>query len=151
MDRISYQNRKNHIFGVIYNPLRKHTNKLEWLNIAIDRCTTENRNITIMGDFNITYLSPTEQMNMNSVLTPYNLHPANTKQPTRISRTTSSLLDYIINDKLINSQYITDTLLSSDHLGQIATLDDVLTKKHTVRIKVTHDKNITMSVNSIMT
>ena len=64
---------------------------------------------------------------MNSVLTAYTLHPANTKQPTWISRTTSSLLDYNITDKLINSQYNTDTLLSSDHLGHIATLDDVVT------------------------
>ena len=136
---LATKNRKNHKLGVIYNPLRKHTNNLESLNMAIDRCKTENKNITIMGDFNITYLAPTEQMNTNSVLTPYNLHPANTKQPTRISRTTSPLL-YIINDKLINSQYITDNLLSSYHLGQFAILDDVLTMKHTVKIKVTYDK-----------
>ena len=118
---LATKNRKNHMTAVIFNPLKKDTNNfLESLKIAIDRCITEKKNITIMGDLNTSYLSPTEQMNMNSVLTPYNLHPTNTKQPPRISRTTSSLLDYIITNKQFNSQYITDTLLSSDHLGHIA-------------------------------
>ena len=77
---------------------------------------------------------------MNSVLTPYNLHPANTKQLTRISRTTFSLLDYTITDKLINSQYITDTLLSSNHSGHFAVLGDVVTMKQKVRNEDQGDK-----------
>ena len=100
--------RKIHLVDIIYNPLKKHTNNfLKSLNIAIDRCITENENITIKGDFYINYSSHTERLNMNSVLTRYSLHSVNTKQPTRISRTTSLFLDYIITNKGINSQYIT--------------------------------------------
>ena len=44
------KNLKNHIVGVIHNPLEKYTNNfLEKLNIAIDRCITEKKSITIMG------------------------------------------------------------------------------------------------------
>ena len=50
------------------------------------------------------------------------------------------LLDYIINDKLIISQYSTDTLVLSDHLGHIVVSDEVVTVKQKVRIKVTHYK-----------
>ena len=43
---------------------------------------------------------------------------------------------------MINSQYIVDTLLSSDHLRQIAVSAEVVTMKQKVRIKVTHDKEL---------
>ena len=92
-----------------------------------------------MVDFNANY-SAKQPMNMNSILTPYNLHPANTNQPTWISRTTSSLLDYIIADKMINSQYIADTFLFSHHWGYNAVLDDVITMEKKIRITVKHDK-----------
>ena len=138
---LATKNRKDNIVGVIYNPLKKHTNDfLESLKTAIDTCLTEDEIITIMEDFKINHLSLTEQMNTNSVLTLYNLHPANTKETTRILRTTSPLSDYIITDTLINSQYITGTLLSSDHLGHIAILEDVITMNQETRIRVTHNK-----------
>ena len=92
-----------------------------------------------MVDFNTNY-SATQPTNMNSFLIPYNWHPANTNQPTWISRTTSSLLEYITTDKMINSQYITDTFLFSHHLGYNAVLDDVITMKQKIRITVKHNK-----------
>ena len=140
---LAAKNQKSHTAVVVCKPVIKHTNNLlELFNIAIDRCIAENENkkITIMGDFGVNYLSPTKQMKMISVFTPYILNPANTKQPSRILRTTFPLLDHFITNKLISSQYITDTLLSTDHSGHIAGLDDVVTKKQKVRIKVRHGK-----------
>ena len=77
---------------------------------------------------------------MNTILTPNILHPADKKQPTLILRTNSQLLVDNITDRLVISQNITYTLVSSDHLGHIAVLDDEDTVKQSVRIKVTHDK-----------
>ena len=48
---VATKNWKNHLVGVIYIPLRKHSNNvLESLNfISIDRCITESKNIANMG------------------------------------------------------------------------------------------------------
>ena len=49
------------------------------------------------------------------------------------------------------SKHYRHFLLSSDHLGHFVVLDDMVTMKENVGIKITHDKNSTMSVDSIMT
>ena len=102
---------------------------VEYCNQQMHNRKQEHRNHTITGEFKINYLTPKLQMNVNSVFTPKNLHPANKKQPTRHSRTSSLLSDHIITDKMIIFQYFKDNLLCSDQLGHNALLDDVVTRK----------------------
>ena len=140
---LTTENRKNHIVGVFYKILQQlMSNFFEWLNTAIHKRLTKRKFITIIGDFNINFLSPTEQMNMNSVVTLYNFPPGFINEATQISRRTSSLSNYIITDKLKNFQYNTDTLLSSDPLGHTAILDGVITMKQKTRIRATLDKTL---------
>ena len=51
-----------------------------------------------MGDFNIDYLTPREQQNLDTVILPYGLTVTNTKEPTRVKCQSRSFIDYIILD-----------------------------------------------------
>ena len=51
-----------------------------------------------MGDFNIDYLTPREQQNLDTVLLPYGLTVNNTKETARVKGQSRSLIDYSILD-----------------------------------------------------
>ena len=47
-----------------------------------------------MGDFNIDYLTPRGQQNLDTVILPYGLTVINTKEPTRVKGQSRSSIDY---------------------------------------------------------
>ena len=87
------------MINVSYNPCKSlHHDFLEDLALSRDHAVVENKPLCIMGDFNIDYLTPREQQNLDTVILPYGLTVTNTKEPTRVKGQPRSLIDYIILD-----------------------------------------------------
>ena len=57
---------------------------IEQLACSIDKAITENLPITLMGDFNLNYLSRRARDDLDTILVSYNLAPKNTTLPTRV-------------------------------------------------------------------
>ena len=71
---------------------------LEELSTSIDYAITENKPMTLMGDFNIDYLKIQEKQYLDTITVPYGLNIVNTEIPTRVRGKSKSFLDYIITD-----------------------------------------------------
>ena len=103
------------MINVSYNPSKSlHHDFLEDLALSIDHAVVENKPLCIMGDFNIDYLTPREQQNLDTVILPYVLTVTNTKGPTRVKGQSRSLIDYIILDHFDVDSYtsfVSDTPL----------------------------------------
>ena len=77
--------------NVTYNPMKQFQNDfLEQLETNIDNSTCETANITMMGDYNLDYLTPLERENLETVLLPYGFSVASPNLPTRVCKTTKT-------------------------------------------------------------
>ena len=113
-------NGKNAVIGVIYRPPNSSVETfLEKLDICLDGVSEEDKDIYLMGDFNIDLLSATHTThseNFSNVLCAHALYPHITV-PTRITSTTQTLIDNIFSnvfDKVITGGSIYFDI--SDHL-----------------------------------
>ena len=87
------------LINISYNPKKSLTNSfLEELSTSIDHAITENKPITLMGDYNIDYLNWKERQFLDSIIVPYGLNVINSQHATRIQGNSKSLIDYIISD-----------------------------------------------------
>ena len=66
---------------------------LEDLSSSIDRAVTENKSITLMGDYNIDYLIEKERQYLETILRPYGLEVINRDEATHIQGKSMSLID----------------------------------------------------------
>ena len=131
-----------------YNPNKALLNKfLEELSTSIDYAITENKPITLMGDYNLDYLNKNEKESLDTIMVPYGMNITNNKIPTRISGNCKSLLDYIITDlPELKRTYISDTPLRtiqgkmSDHFETSIITDIKMHKAPSVTIKEVFDK-----------
>ena len=95
---------KNIIVGLIYRP---PSNSLETFFEDLDAYThslsLENKHVYLMGDFNINLYSSAQahEQKLNNILSSYALYP-HINKPTRITNTTSSLIDNIFSNNLSN-------------------------------------------------
>ena len=95
---------------------------LEQLSLSIDFAVTENKPITLLGDYNIDYLNMRERQDLETVILPYGLKINNTDAPTRVRGNSKSLVDYIITDHFQAETFrahVSDTPLRTGNKQQI--------------------------------
>ena len=81
---------------IIINPLKQFQNDiLEQLETNIDNSTCETANITMMGGYNLDYLTTLERENLETVILPYEFSVSNPNLPKRICKTTKTHIGYI--------------------------------------------------------
>ena len=86
---------KRQLIGMFYCPDKSHHGELfDILNSALEQCSGENKEIVILGDFNINILNDSESTSIKNLLTPFDMECLNKTIPTRISTTTSTLIDH---------------------------------------------------------
>ena len=91
--------KRKQLINIGYNPQKSLTDAfLEVLSTSIDYAVVENKPITLMGDYNINYLNPTEKQCLDTITVPYGFRMLNRSSPTRIQNNSKSLIDYIIID-----------------------------------------------------
>ena len=60
--------RRKQLINISYNPQNSLTDAfLEELSTSIDYAVVENKPITLMGDYNINYLNPTEKQYLDTL------------------------------------------------------------------------------------
>ena len=95
---------KNIIIGLIYRPPGNPLDPFfDDLDAYIHILSTENKHIYLMGDFNIDLLSATQThgQRLKNLLYTYALHP-HIDKPTRITNTSSTLIDNIFSNNFSN-------------------------------------------------
>ena len=93
--------KQKQLINISYNPSKTLYHLfLEQLSLSIDFAVTENKPITLLGDYNIDYLNERERQDLETVILPYGLRINNTDEPTRVRGNSKSLIDYIITDHL---------------------------------------------------
>ena len=126
----NFNSTKNIIIGIIYRPPGTNLETyLLLLNDMLAKMTSDNKNIYIMGDFNINILnSDSHVLTSQFVETMYSksLFPLINK-PTRIHNESATLIDNIFSNnifdnKLVNGIFLTDI---SDHLPVFTIVSDL--------------------------
>ena len=143
--------KRKHLINISYNPQKSLTDAfLEELSTSIDYAVVENKPITLMGDYNINYLNPTEKQCLDTITVTYGFRILNTSSPTRIQNSSKSLIDYIIADLKSNENFETmvcDTPLRTrkntdmDHLATVCVTDIRMKSKSTAFVKEIFDKS----------
>ena len=124
-------NKKNIICGCIYrHPKMDLANfNKNYLNPLMDKLSSENKRLYLIGDFNVDLLkidTNTETSNFLDTLTSNLLVPHITI-PTRITRTTKTLIDNIYSNSLNFNEGISGnlTISISDHLAQFLIIPEI--------------------------
>ena len=110
---------KNQIVGVIYRPPGNIVDGfLDKLDECLDIITHENKEVYLMGDYNID-MSKTDTLatKLQNIIMSYALH-SHVNNPTRISQTSKTLLDNIFSNDIDSNNSINGILYfdASDHL-----------------------------------
>ena len=132
-------NRRQNLLCLVHNPQKSNSSVfLEELALSLDNAVTENKTITIMGDFNINYLNHTERNCLDSVISPYGLRYVNKTEPTRHCNN-PTIIDYIITDLHIKSSYVVDVNFNTDHFAIAAFAGNFKNTHAKQKIQI-HDK-----------
>ena len=90
----------------------------------------ERKSVMIAGENNLNYAAKRDRSLLQSVISPYNLTPPNIDTATRITNSSSILIDYIKTDDYETS-IVAVTILKTDHFATITFLKSVMLKKQT--------------------
>ena len=134
---------KSILIIISYSPNKQFCSKfLDELFLCIEKASTENKSICLIGDYNINYLNNKENQNLDTIILPYDLHLMNSRTATRHQNGSCSLLDYIITDNWLREKYnyVFDSPITSDYLAQILFTDFTLTQKQKSLRKWIFDK-----------
>ena len=71
---------------------------LEKLVVGIDLAMAEGKTVILAGDYNLNYFSKRDKSLLQSAISPYDLKPTNIYTATRMTNSSSTLIDYIITD-----------------------------------------------------
>ena len=72
------------IIYISYNQNKQFRSQfLNELALCIDKASTENKSIFIIGDFNINYMNNREKQNMDTIIPHYDLHLMNSRTAAR--------------------------------------------------------------------
>ena len=90
---------KSILINISYNPNKQFCSQfLDELVLCIDKASTENKSVCLIGDYNINYLNNKEKQKLDTIILPYDLHLMNSRTGTRHQNGSCRLLDYIITD-----------------------------------------------------
>ena len=102
------KNMQKQLINISYNPNKNLTaGFLKELSTSIDHAMTENKPITLLGDYKIDYLNNNVRECLDSIMVPYGLEFLNTAVPTRIRGNSQSLTDYILTDHSKAKNFVT--------------------------------------------
>ena len=108
---------------------------LEKLFLGIDLAMAEGKSVILAGDYNLIYFAKRDRSLPQSVISPYDLKPTTNNTATRMTTSSSSLIDYIITDDYETS-IVADTILKTDHFATITVLKSVMLKSKTTKKKI---------------
>ena len=114
---------------------------LEKLVLGIDLAMAEGKSVILAGDYNLNYFAKRDRSLLQSVISPYDLNPTNNDTATRITNSSSTLIDYIITDDY-ETGVVADTILITDHIAKITVLKSVMLKSKTTKKKFFDKKTI---------
>ena len=90
---------------------------------------------------NLNYFAKCDRSLLQSVISPYDLNPTNNDTATRMTNSSSTLIDYIITDNY-EIGIESDTILKTDHFATIAVLKSVMLKSKTTKKKFFDKKKL---------
>ena len=105
---------------------------LEKLALGIDLAMAEGKSVILVGDYNLNYFAKRDRNLLQSVISPYDLKPTNNDTATRITNSSSTLIDYIITEDY-ETGIVADTILKTDHFATITVLKSVMLKSKTTK------------------
>ena len=119
-------NKKPALIKLVYCP-KKQLIKLflEELALGLDRASTENKTIFLLGDYNLNYFNCNKRNLLETLILPYGLLNSNKSLATRETSRTKSLIDYVICENFFSSQSL-DLILKSDHLATLTLIGETV-------------------------
>ena len=114
---------------------------LEKLVLGIDLALAEGKFVILAGDYNLNYFAKRDRSLLQSVISPYDLKPTNNDTATRMTNSSSTLIDYIITDNY-KTGIVADTILKTDHFATITVLKSVMLKSKTTKKKFFDKKKL---------
>ena len=114
---------------------------LEKLVLGIDLAMAEGKSVILAGDYNLNYFTKRDRSLLQSVISPYALKPTNNDTATRMTNSSSTLIEYIITDDY-ETGIVADTILKTDHFATITVLKSVMLKSKTTKKKFFAKKTI---------
>ena len=102
---------------------------LEKLVLGIDLAMAEGKSVILAGDYNLNYFAKRDRILIQSVISPYDLKPTNNDTATRMTNSSSTLIDYIITD-YYEAGIVVDTILKTYHFATITVLKSVMLKSN---------------------
>ena len=105
----------------------------------------EGKSVLLAGDYNLNYFAKRDKSLLQSVISPCDLKPSNIDTATRMSNSSSTLIDYIIRD-YYDTGIVADTVLKTDHFATITVLKSVMPKTKTTKKKFFDKKNIAFQI-----
>ena len=103
---------------------------LENLVLGIDLTMAEGKSFILAGDYNLNYFAKRDRSLLQSLISPYDLKPSNIDKATRMTNSSSTVIDYIIRDDY-ETGIVADTILKTDHFATITVLKSVILKSKT--------------------
>ena len=99
----------------------------KWV-LVIDLAMAEGKSVILAEDYNFKYFAKHDRSLLRSVNSPYDLKPSNIYTTTRMSNSSSTLIDYIITDDY-ETGIVADTILKIDHFATITVLKSGMNEK----------------------
>ena len=112
---------------------------LDKLVQGIDLAMAEGKSVILAGDYNLNYFAKRDRSLLKSVISPYDLKPTNNDTATRMTNSSSTLIDYIITDNY-KTGIVADTILKTDHFATIIVFKSVILKSRKSTKKKFFDK-----------
>ena len=107
--------------GVIYQPPPIESKWMDLFEQELCKCQAQNKNINIIGDFNVNkFKDDCHEKDLSLLMNTYNLNQLVT-QPTRITSSSSTLIDhlYVSNTDCV-CEYFVSPLSISDHFPVVS-------------------------------
>ena len=123
-------------FELSYCPEKKLVKMfLEKLVLGIDLAMAEGKSVILAGDYSLNYFAKRDRSLLQSVISPYDPKPTNNNTATRMTTSSSTLIDYIITDDY-ETGIVADTILKTDLIATIAVLKSVMLKSKKNKEKI---------------
>ena len=126
------------LVNIAYCPQKRMLDEfVDYLALNIDKATTENKPIILMGDYDSKHFCKYDKQKSDAILRPYDLNPINVEDPTIITSHSKKLIDFLITDEYPKTLLVAtfESLISSDHFAQLIIFKTVIGTTKRARIK----------------